>query len=63
MSQKNYEFVGGSHDGEDVVMPEEYEVGFAMAIDTRPPTTGKREVYQLKEDGKFHYKNFIMPRN
>jgi hypothetical protein len=44
-------------------IPGDFETGFSMAIDMRgkegPKPGGKREVYTLGTDRKFHYQNAI----
>ena len=60
----DYLFVGGSHDGSLFSIPSAFEIGFAMSIDMRgeagPLPGGKKEVYQLNPDRKFHYQNAVM---
>ncbi len=63
---KTYQFLGGSHDGEPLILPDDLKIGFVMAIEMRTADalgnqthTGKKEVYKLQPDGKFHYLNYV----
>jgi hypothetical protein len=60
----DYRFVGGSHDGNNMSLPHDFEDGFCMAIGMRgehgPQPSGKQEVYKLETDRRFHYQNAIM---
>jgi len=60
----DYRFVGGSHDGNNMSFPNDFEVGFCMALDMRgeggPLPGGKQEVYKLEADRRFHYQNAVV---
>jgi hypothetical protein len=60
----DYRFVGGSHDGTNMSLPNDFPDGFAMGIDMRgergPLPGGKKEVYKLGSDRRFQYQNAIM---
>lgn len=60
----DYRFVGGSHDGNNMSFPHDFEVGFTMSLDMRgehgPRPGGRKEVFKLEADGRFHYQNAIM---
>ena len=60
----DYRFVGGSHDGNNMSFPHDFEEGFCMRLDMRgengPLPGGKQEVFKLESDGRFHYQNAIM---
>jgi hypothetical protein len=59
----DYRFIGGSHDGNNMSLPHDFEDNFCMAIDMRgengPLPGGKQEVYKLGSDRRFHYQNVV----
>jgi len=60
----DYGFIGGSHDGNNMSLPHDFEDGFCMAIDMRgehgPLPGGKQEVYKLGTDRRFRYQSAVM---
>jgi len=60
----DYRFIGGSHDGNNMSLPHDFEDGFCMALAMRgehgPMPGGKQEVYKLGSDRRFRYQNAIM---
>lgn len=60
----DYRFVGGSHDGSNMSVPEDCEEGLFLTVAMRgehgPLPGGKQEVYRLEADGRFHYQHAIM---
>jgi hypothetical protein len=60
----DYRFVGGSHDGNNLTFPHDFAEGNSMAVDMRgergPQPGGKKEVFKLGADRKFHFQNAVM---
>jgi len=60
----DYRMVGGSHDGGNMAFRVDFEEGFVLGIGMRGPGDrelpgGKKELYKLGADRRFHYEHVI----